>query len=211
MELSRKNKLLKTLNKKEKDLLEMYSNEIFFEREEPIIKINSALHSVYFIEKGMVKYKDAEQKLYFIAGEDDFVGLPSLFNEKKKIYSAYAVKNTKIIQIEKSIVKKLISTNPLFLEEIMKIIGNRVMFFMNHLCYRNKHINGALASFLLMYENKECLHNLTRKEIGELIGYSRENVSKALKGFLEEGLIKEENDCFKIIDMENLTKISKFG
>ncbi len=131
MNLIRREKLLKTLNNREKGLLEMYSNEIFFEKEEPIIKINSALHSVYYIEKGMIKYKDAEQKLYFIAGEDDFVGLPSLFNEKKKIYSAYAIKDSKIIQIEKKIIKKILSSNPLFLEELMKIIGNRVMFFMN--------------------------------------------------------------------------------
>ncbi len=93
----------------------------------------------------------------------------------------------------------------------MKIIGDRVMFFMNHLSYRNKHINGALASFLLMYEDKKCLHNLTRKEIGELIGYSRENVTKAFKSFIEDNLIEEENGFIKIIDKENLKRIGKFG
>ncbi len=204
------NNILNVLNSKERILLDNYSNELLFEKEECIIKINSALHSVYYITEGMVKYKDANDKLFFIVGANDFVGLSSIFNDHKKIYSAYATKDTKIIQIDKTIIKKFILSNHPFLKSMMSYIENRQRFLTKQLfSYRNKRVNGAFASFLLMYENN--LKHLTRREIGELIGYSRENISKVLHQFTEENYICEENNAIKITDKEALLSLSKFG
>ena len=77
--------------------------------------------------------------------------------------------------------------------------------------YKAHKINGALADFLLHYNERGCLQFLKQKEISEVLGYSRENVNKCLNEFTSEGYIKYTDERIEIVNAEGLKSIRKFG
>jgi CRP-like cAMP-binding protein len=135
-----------------------------------------------------------------------------LFNEDPIFFSAYGVKGTQVIQFEKNVFKKFVSTNSQFLVDVYNESSKNITALTkNLLSYKIHKINGALADFLLHYNKKGCLQFLKQKEISEVLGYSRENVNKCLNDFTTEGFIKYTDEKIEILNIEGLRSIRKFG
>ena len=62
-----------------------------------------------------------------------------------------------------------------------------------------------------IYYNTKFDLPLTRKEFGELIDMSTENVIRILSEFRKDGLIQIDGSHIEIQNFESLEKISKFG
>ena len=200
------------LSDHEKSVLNANASLMKFDQEEMFIKNESLLFSVFYIYKGEVKIKDKNCRLIDLYGETDFIGLRYLFNEDPVFFSAYAVKGTQIIQFEKNVFKKFVSTNSKFLVDVYnESTKNLTSLTQNLLSYKVHKINGALADFLLHYNKKGCLKFLKQKEISEVLGYSRENVNKCLNDFTSEGYIRYTDEHIEILNTEGLRSIRKFG
>lgn len=200
------------LSDHEKSVLTANASLMKFDQEEMFIKNESLLLSVFYIYKGEVKLKDHDGRLVDIYGEKDFIGLRYLFNEEPIFFSAYGVKDTQVIQFEKNVYKKFVSTNSKFLITVFnKANENMTSLAKNLLSYKRHKVNGALANFLLYYSEKGCLNFLKQKEISEVLGYSRENINKCLNNFTAEGYIECTDEKIKILNIEALEKIRKFG
>lgn len=200
------------LSDHEKSVLTANASLMKFDQEEMFIKNESLLLSVFYIYKGEVKLKDHDGRLVDIYGEKDFIGLRYLFNEEPIFFSACGVKGTQIIQFEKNVYKKFVSTNSKFLITVFnKANENMTSLAKNLLSYKRHKINGALANFLLHYSEKGCLNFLKQKEISDVLGYSRENINKCLNNFTAEGYIECTDEKIKILNIEALEKIRKFG
>jgi CRP/FNR family transcriptional regulator len=52
---------------------------------------------------------------------------------------------------------------------------------------------------------------LTRQELAEFTGMTKESVSRILKEFKEEGLIEIEDRMVEILDFEKMNSISRKG
>jgi len=80
----------------------------------------------------------------------------------------------------------------------------------------SKQLRGRIA-YLLIFFSKDIYHNtkfelpLTRKEFGELIDMSTENVIRILSEFRKDKLIEIDGSKIEIINFESLDKISRFG
>lgn len=200
------------LSDREKSVLNANASLMTFDQEEMFIKNESLLFSVFYIYKGQIKIKDEKNRLIDLYGETDFIGLRYLFNEEPVYFSAYGVKGTQVIQFEKNVFKKFVTTNSKFLVDAYnKSSVNVSALSKNLLSYKQHKINGSLADFLLHYHNKGCLNFLKQKEISEVLGYSRENVCKCLNDFTAEGYIEYTDGSISILNMEALEKIRKFG
>ena len=90
-----------------------------------------------------------------------------------------------------------------------KIIKNRI-----NIC--SKQLRGRIA-YLLVYFAKEIYINtkfnlpITRRELGELIDMSTENVIRILSEFRKDGLIRIQGNQIEILNFDMLKRISKFG
>lgn len=200
------------LSDHEKDVLNANASLMKFDQEEMFIKNESLLLSVFYIYKGEVKIKDANSRLIDLYGETDFIGLRYLFNEDPIFFSAYGVRGTQVIQFEKNVFKKFASTNSKFLVDIYnKSSQNATALTKNLLSYKAHKINGALAEFLLQYSSKSCLTYLKQKEIGEVVGYSRENICKCLNEFTLDGYIEYTDEKITVLNHEALQTIRQFG
>ena len=206
------NPIFHHLTDHEKAVLNSNASLMKFDQEEMFIKNESLLFSVFYIYRGEVKIKDGNCRLIDLYGETDFIGLRYLFNEDPVFFSAYGVKGTQVIQFEKNVFKKFVSTNSQFLVDVYnESCKNITALTQNLLSYKVHKINGALADFLLHYNKRGCLQFLKQKEISEVLGYSRENVNKCLNDFTAEGYIKYTDEHIEILNVEGLKSIRKFG
>ena len=207
-----KNPIFATLSSRERSILSANCILLEFDEEELFIKSESMLFSVYFIASGMVKVRDSKKNLFWLSGESDFLGLISLYIKKPVFFSAYAVPQTKIFQIEANVFRKFMATNPQFLDKVFQQNGNDIhQFIQSNTVYKKNKIGGAMADFLLQYSEKGFLEHLTRKEIGEILGYSRENITKVMQTYIKEGYIKEEGKHITIVNKAILEQLRKFG
>ncbi|MGV8914973.1 MAG: Crp/Fnr family transcriptional regulator [Kaistella sp.] len=206
------NSLFDNLSNREKAVLTSNASLIKFDQEEMFVKSDSLLLSVYYIYSGVVKLKDNNNKLFQLLGAEDNIGLLYLFNHDPIYFSAFGIKGTEVIQFEKNVFKKFVSTNSKFLVDVYnKSAGNSIALTRNMLSYKDHKINGALANFLLHFDEKDCLHSLTQKEISEILGYSRENVCKCMNEFIREGIIEYQDESVKLLNVEALQTFKQFG
>lgn len=213
MELTRmfKDPLFQGLTEKEKTILRSYCAVITFDEEAMLFKKDSKLFSVYYILDGAVKLKN-NKEVFHLLTKTEMIGLNFIFNPEPIMFSAYATPGTTIAEMDSTILKSFIMSNSQFLNHIFSRSGNYYQrLIINLLEYRSKKLNGAFATFLLYFDSKDALKNLTRKEIGEILNYSRENITKVIKTFSDEGLIVEHDKCIEILDHAGLEKLKRIG
>lgn len=200
------------LTDRERSVLQSNASVIDFKADEMFLKNGSRLFSIYYIQQGQLKIKDENNKSIDLLGKGDFLGLRYLYNEEPIFFSAYGTQSSQIIQIEKNVFKKFASTNSNFLVNLFnRSIDNAALLSRNLLAFKNQKIHGALASFLIFYNEKNCLYNLTQKEISEMLGYSRENVNKTLNDFLHQEYIAIIDGAIIIKNMDAIQKLHKYG
>ncbi|HTX88022.1 MAG TPA: helix-turn-helix domain-containing protein, partial [Bacteroidales bacterium] len=79
-----------------------------------------------------------------------------------------------------------------------------------------KHVNGLVADTLLffaleIYGKDDFTFPVSREEIGNLIGTTKETVSRVLNEFDKDGLISMKGKQVKILDRGKLKTISQKG
>ena len=206
------NSLFDNLSVREKTVLNSNASLMIFDQEEMFIKCDSLLFSIFYIYEGEVKLKDQQNRLCHLSGAKDFIGLRYLFNQNPVFFSAYGTKGTQVIQFEKNVFKQFVTTNSKFLVDVYNKSSENVSeMAKNLLGYKLHKISGALADFLLHYNEKDCLKFLTQKEISEILGYSREIVWKCMKEFAKDGYIELISGEIIILNIDALRSIKQFG
>lgn len=206
------NELFSSLTIREKEILKNNSAVLDFEEEEMLFKNGSFCSSVYFVGEGSIRLRKTDHNLFFILEKGDVLGLDSVFNEDPVYFSAYDAGESRIVQIGANVVRNFISSNSLFLSAVgRKNNESNRKLISSLLEYRDRKINGAFATFLLRYDGHPCIDDLTRKEIGEIIGYSRENVTKVIRNLISEGVVEENRRHLRIVDRKKLEILKNKG
>ncbi|MDO5608553.1 MAG: Crp/Fnr family transcriptional regulator [Capnocytophaga sp.] len=211
-EIIYKNPVFSVLSSRERSVFEANATFLHFDDEEMFIKESSMISSVYFMVKGMAKICFGKKQLFWLSGSGDFLGLASLYVAEPIFFSAYAVTDTVVLQIDAHVFRKFIATNPLFLNAVFCQNGlDFRQLTRNNNASKKTKLSGAVAGFLLEYSPKGFLKHLTRKEIGEMLGYSRENITKIIQVFLKEKYIAENDRQITLLDRKALEQIARFG
>jgi CRP-like cAMP-binding protein len=112
---------------------------------------------------------------------------------------------------------RLIDTNPDFAKRFYKNVGEKAISLYNRIRSLNqKNMAGRISEALLILQKSIFEANpfdliLTRQELAEFTGMTKESVSRILKEFKEEGLIEIEDRHVEIVDFEKMNSISRKG
>lgn len=123
-----------------------------------------------------------------------------------------AEKDTEVLVIPSEIYKSIMEVSaPLanYTNEVMASRFSDVMWLIDQVMW--KSFDKRLADFLLEESNIEgttTLH-ITHEAIGNHLGSPREVVTRMLKYFVNEGLVRLSRGFIEIIDVENLSKWEK--
>lgn len=208
------------LNDEELDTLESNSVTVQFKKGEPIIKQNALSLNVAYLRQGMAKvhmHGPTHEKILRVVKAPTFLGLPTSFGEKINQFSVTAISEAEVCFIDLGIFRNLIFSNGKFAYElIVELCRNELNDYFRYASLAQKQIPGLVAETLLCFSEK--LFNsddfnmpLTRGEIGDLIGTSRESVSRVLSEMSQDNIIAFDCSQIKIINKDALNKISEKG
>ena len=160
--------------------------------------------TLYFLNVGKIKIykytKDGKEQILHILSEGDFFGELNLLKESKYRFNAKAIEESKICTLSKENFKEILLYKPEIAIKILEIMGERLSALENLAQNLATNDIDARITFLLKnlsdkygeISNNDIIINLplTREDMANYVGVTRETISRKLKKFEEEGIIK---------------------
>lgn len=209
------------LNKAQFELLSNHSIESEIKRGEIIIRSDVLISNIIYLKTGYVKEfvvsGNRRTRIIQILKPHTYLGIHSLFGDKINHYSYAALEDLKICYIDINAFKQLVKENGNFAFQILSEVGKENLYnYYRFISNSHKKIDGRFADVLLylaekIYEMNRFPLQLTRQEIADLVGVSRENLTRVMTKFREDGIIEVSKDHIHILKEEILRRISKNG
>ncbi len=209
------------LDEQELEILCTNSTEICFRKDEPIIKQGAFTQNVVFIKSGIFKIHltgtHGKDEILKIDKGPLFVGVSDVFANKIHSYAVTALSDTVACFIDYAGYRHLIENNGRFALEVMKTLSTDIVehyrIFVDKL---HKQLSARFADTLLYFSQHIYGSNvieipLTRSELGDYIGTSRETVTKIIHDFSEDGIIEVDGKMIRLLKKDLLHKISRAG
>jgi len=210
----------KNLTIKEFEILETNSARVNFKKGEIIFKQDALSLNVVYLRSGLVKIHmkgPSHEKILRIMKAPSYLGIPTSMGEKINQFSATAIEDTSVCFIDSNIFRNFIYTNGRFAYEvILELCRNELFDYQRYASLAQKQIAGLVAETLLCFSDKiyESDHfniPITRSDMADLIGTSRESVSRVLTDMNNEKIIELDSSSLTILKRELLQQISEKG
>jgi CRP-like cAMP-binding protein len=186
-----------------------------------ILNSGSPTSHIIYLRSGLVKEyilkPDNKEQIIQIILPHSYLGLTSLFGDKINHYSYSALTDLKVCYIDIDVFTNMIKSNGNFAFEILTSVGRESLYnFHRFIAQGNKKIYGRIADMLLyfsrvVFSNSRFQIPLTRREVADMVGTSRESTGRVLAKFNNEGIINISGKNVIITDFKKLEKISRFG
>jgi CRP-like cAMP-binding protein len=210
-----------TLNAEQLRYLDDNSIETNIKKGEIIMHAGSFNSSIIYLKTGYVKEyvakNESKSEIIQIIKHHSYLGLQSLFGDKFNHYTYAALEDLKICQINPAILKQLIKENGNFALEILQCVCRENLYITHRIINQNfKRADGKFADVLLylandIFESPSFDLPLSRQDLADLIGLSRENTIRVLSKFKSEGIINIDGKKIEILNLDLIHKISKNG
>lgn len=192
-----------------------------FNSKEEIIRGDVFPSHVLFLSYGLVKEikkdKIIGDKVINIVTKNSYIALASTLRDINLQTTFVALSPIKICAIDKSTFKQIIFENGRFgFEVLLKCGQDNLNNFHKNIEINHKQIYGRVASLLIyladfIYLSTDFENLLSREEMASMINTTRESVTRALRNFIDEGLITSNGHQIKITNIDVLKSISKHG
>ncbi|MDI3545170.1 MAG: family transcriptional regulator, anaerobic regulatory protein [Rikenellaceae bacterium] len=207
----------------EEDFNFLYESTIqkSYQKDEVIFQQGEKSPFLVFLQKGLVKfnYLDANNKnlILTIVSAPSLLGLANVLNEDINLFSIIAIEDSMGCQLDLNKLKVLAMRNKNFLISLTKLSTD--MFrnsIYNVISLAHKQINGRIADILLflardVYHSNTFTLSISRQELAEFAGCSKENVIKSLRSLNRDNIIRISGKEIEILDIKKLIKISQKG
>ena len=202
-------------------VMEHNSAQVTFKKGEIIFKQDALSLNVAFLKEGLAKihmHGPAHEKIIKIVKAPCYLGIPTTIGDKINLYSATALQdNTTVCFIDVNLFRNFIISNGTFAYEIiLDLCKNELSDYQRYVNQSQKQVPGLVAETLVCLAEKifECNTfslPLTRSELGDLVGASRENISRVLTDFSNAGIIRINAKEIEILDIKKLEAIRQKG
>lgn len=192
-----------------------------FKKGEVILKQGVKTGYLVFLTDGIVKfnYEDDNGKnlILTINKAPTLLGLANILNEDVNIFSIVAVEDCRGCLLDLDKLKLVGMSDQSFMMGIITM--STEMFrtsIYNFISLAHKQVNGRIADILIflsqnIYHSGSFQLSLSRQEMAEFAGCSKENVIHTLRKFDADGIISVTGKNIEIIDIQRLVMISKAG
>ncbi len=209
------------LSEEELNLVEKSKITVRFKKGETIRKQGTFMSHVISINSGLAKVflEGIEQRsaIIRIVKPTNFIGGPGIYLDQRHHFTITALTDTTVCFIELSVFTDIIDTNRSFAHEFMKDYSKNILSVYNRLLIlTQKQMPGRMADTLLylfeeIFESPKFTMHLSRQDISELSGMSKDSAVKILREFQNDGIINLNENEMELIDREALHRISRTG
>lgn len=188
---------------------------------EIIFKQGSPCHDFVCVTSGLVKC--------FVEGEDDkkiiigfvrpveYIFSPGSYTDKRHHFTAIACEATTVCLVSSEVFQDLVKNNSQFAHDFISKISSQAIELCNQLTnLTQKQIPGRMADTLLrlsqvVYKSNPFTSCLSRQDMADMCGMTKESVVRALKTFKDENIIAVDGNTIHLLNIPMLETISKIG
>ncbi len=208
------------LSEEQLSIVDENRTELIYKKGENLCKQGAFISNVIFIQSGLVKlYVENYDStaIIFLKSGGSFLGLSSLFGNGVHHYSAEALSETKVCNINFDTVKNILKENSSFGIDVINIINKDMILAFDRIAsFSNKQLHGRFAELLLhlqeeIYESNPFRLTLTKTDLAKILSTSKESVSRLFSSLKKDEIIKENNHSIHIIKLDRLKRISETG
>ncbi|OFX16351.1 MAG: hypothetical protein A2033_00105 [Bacteroidetes bacterium GWA2_31_9] len=212
------NTAVKVLSNNELELLQKNTLQLHLKEEVEVFKQDSASSNIFYLKEGIVKLTvkgNHRNKIIKIINSPNYIGLASSLGSSIFNFSAITLTKCVVCVTTLETYQNLILQNKYFSLEIIKHLSeNELTQYNSCVCLLQQNLNGRLASCLVNFSNniyKSPKFEINRKDLSDIIGHSRENISRAISQLTKDGIINIDGNYIEIIDSLKLETIAKKG
>lgn len=209
------------LSESELELIISKSNKVRYNNKDIIFKQLTRTSHIMFVNDGLVKiYKEGRNNrnyLLKITKPGNFIGSLSIFGDEVFQYSASAVDSTEICFIDINTFKNILLENNKYCLKLIQIISKEGLYIFDKLLHQTyKQLPGRIADVILyfseiIYQSHTFSFPLTRKELAEFAGTTKESFIRTLTEFKNDKIIELEGSQVKIISIDIIKTLSTLG
>ena len=217
----RKAECFKYLSDEELAQFDNNKSTVHYKRGETIIKQGTEFTHVVSFNAGLAKLNvEVSMKKNVMIGiikPSEILGGPGMFDNNKYSFSVTALTESTICLINVEVFKKMIRVNEKFAETFLSSFSSRYTEAINRLVsISHRHMNGRIAEALLYISEKIYKTDLfelpmTRQELADYTGTSKESISRIFKDFSDDNLIEVQGRAIKLLDKDKLHQIQTNG
>ncbi|MBN2746591.1 MAG: Crp/Fnr family transcriptional regulator [Bacteroidales bacterium] len=216
-----KSQLFEKLSEEQLKEISSSKKTVFVSKGDMICREGESITSFVYLVQGLIKLHKMDRfgrdQIVSIAKPLDFVGLLTLFSDKTYKYSITALQDSTLCFVDIELMKKFVTINGAFALEVMKNISAvSDDIIKKTYAINSKNLRGRIA--LVLSDFADSIFGsysfdlpISRKEIGELIDMTPENVIRILSEFRRDGLINLKGKSVEILNKSMLLKIRDLG
>jgi CRP-like cAMP-binding protein len=209
------------LTDSENSVLNLSSNLVEYAKRDTIIKQGARSSHVLFINQGLIKISKEVRKgkslMLTLEGSNTFIGVSTALGGDTYNYSVTAIEPTVVCFIDTKVIKDIIRNNgALGLEFIIQISqnDNTMIEKLSSLLY--KQLPGRVADIIIyfsehIYKNDTFTFPLTRQELAELAGTTKESIIRTLSEFKHDKIIDIERNTVSVLSPKIIHTLSRLG
>jgi CRP/FNR family transcriptional regulator len=216
-----KSRLFTRLSEEELVYINGFKTEYIFEKGEVIIQQGRPIKEFLYLKTGLVKLhflgKSQKDRIISIARPLDFVSLLSTFSNTEYPFSITALEKSIVCSINLDAIRQIIQKNGNFALELLEQVSRSSHFVLQSTYdIDEKNLRGRIA-YILLWFSRKIYHKdkfdlpISRKEVGELINMTTENVIRILSEYRKDGILNIGGKTIEILDPDFLERICKWG
>lgn len=209
------------LSKDESDFLYKNKIELDFKTGETIYKQGTVSKYLIFLLSGMAKV--------FIEGDNDknyilqlvkpfhFIDFPAIFDNDMLFRSSVAVTDSRACLVDIEAFKSLVLSNKKHFPRVIRhfnLIHQQYSTRLINVLYKNMEARIADAILYLVnevYYSRVFTITISRKELAELAGMSKESASRILSQLKDEEVLKIKGKDIEVLNKKYLEQLSRVG
>ncbi len=215
------NLVFEHLLENELDAICIRKETVVFKKGETVCRMGDEIKFFHYLKTGLVKFYKTngvgKDQIIRIAKPFDFISLITVFSAKEYQYSVTAIEDSEVCMVPLWAIREIIERNGKFaLGIIQKMTQVSDSIITANTDINSKNLRGRIAYILLyfaedIYKTDQYDLPVSRREIGELIEMSTENVIRMLSEFRKDKLIAIDGKNIKILNKVFLKKLCSFG
>ncbi len=203
------------------ELIKANSEIVQYNKKDVIFKQNTLTSHIMFIKSGLIKiFKEGKNNKFIIlkiATPGNYLGLISIYGETTFQYSASAIEKSEILFININIFNDLLKKNGTYATSLIKNLSKENLFVVDRLISQyHKQLPGKIAD-LILYFSEKIYHSdkfelpLTRNELAEFAGTTKESLIRTLTEFKNDKIIDLDGKFVKIKSIDIIKTLSRIG
>lgn len=216
--------ILKDLPSQDYEKLIKRAIEKTYAKGEIVFKESAAPLGIYYIQQGKVKkYKVdnfGKEQIIYVANTGELLGYHAILAAECYPDSASALETSIILFIPKDDFLEVLDESPILSRRLLKNLSHEFGVLTNSISvYAQRPVRERLAITLLVLREKykhETVAgqpveiNISRDDIANMVGATRENIVRLLGEFKDEKLIGAKGRKIWVLDVKKLVAVSNY-